>query len=80
MAKVEVVVNTPKKKGLKPIETPKAPELPEGVFRAKEGTYKCIKKCYYGISLYKEGDTYEATEGELLAKKVFQKVRRVVKD
>jgi len=75
-AKVEVVVNTPKK--AKVIETPKAPKIPEGVLVAKQGQYKCIKKCYMGISLYKVDSVYEATEGEFLPKKFFRKVRRVV--
>ena len=76
MAEIEVVVNTPKKAIVK--ESPKAPKIPEDVFVAKQGQYKCIKKCYFGISLYKVGSTYEATAGELLAKEFFVKVKRVI--
>ena len=75
-AKVQVVVNTPKKAIVK--ETPKAPKLPEGVFSAKQGQYKCIKKCYFGISIYKVDSIYEASDGELLPSEFFKRVKRVV--
>ena len=77
-ANVKVVVNTPKpaivKEAPKP---PKAPEVPEGMFAAKEGEYRCIKKCYFGISLYNEGKSHYAAEGDLLPRDFFKKVKRV---
>jgi len=75
-AKVQVVVNTPKK--AKVVESPKAPKLPEGVFEAKAGKYRCIKKCYMGISIYKVDSIYEASDKELLPSKFFTRVKRVV--
>ncbi len=72
---IEVVVNTPKKS--KVIESPKTPKVPEGMIECKTGQYRCIKKCYFGISLYEVGAIYEAQAGEFIPKH-FVKVKRVV--
>jgi len=74
-AKVQVVVNTPKKAIVK--ESPKASKAPKGMIEAKVGKYKCITKCYFGISLYKVDAIYEATAGEFIPQH-FIKVKRVV--
>lgn len=76
--KIEVVVKDTKKPVSKPKETPKAPKVPEGIEVSKGGQYECIKKCYFGISLYKEGDVYESKEGEHMPKNVFKKKKRFV--
>ena len=69
---IEVVVNTPKKsKGTEALK------VPDGMIECKAGQYRCIKKCYFGISLYEVGAIYEAQAGEFIPKH-FIKVKRVV--
>jgi len=71
---VEVVIKNAKKVVEPKIETPKAPK---GYIIATGGKYICKKKCYFGISLYKEGAVYEAEKGEIIPKH-FQKAKRFV--
>jgi len=52
-------------------------KIPKGFIEAKEGKYRCKKKCYFGIRLYAEGAIYEATKGELIPYH-FEKVKKYV--
>lgn len=69
---VKVVVKNAKK------EVPKTPKAPDGCLIAKAGKYKVLKKCYMGIRLYKEGDIYEAQDGEILSKDIFVRAKKFI--
>lgn len=44
----------------------KAPAI-KGGFKAKAGKYYCVKKCYTNLRIYRPGDVYNATEGQVLS-------------
>jgi len=48
------------------IETDEEIEVPYGYILTEEGIYSAIRRCYFGIKLYKEGEPYYSPGKELI--------------